>query len=591
MKKRKKSSSLLSLGKVSYKWVSLKVFLDLLLVVSTVVFIDRVSWFIVTLYNNLLTNRNIIINVGIIFGVLISKIGIPIITSRVMHKISSEIKNKTREQIYSKLLELEIESVSEKKTGAILSTAVEGVESLEVFYGLFFPQIFLSVLVPIGLFIYLQFFDQIIAWVLLAAVPLIPISVGLVAAWVRRVSKMHWSTYEDLNSFFLESIQGITTLKAFGLVSRRKEKISKKSWDFRNKTMKLLYANLASILTMDIIAMVGTALGITLAIVRFQTFGLQVALIVLLIAYEFFRPLRQLGSYFHFAVNGISASKSIIDLYNKETKKRRSDYSLVLNQKKQLPVVFQDVYFSYDDRTAEILKGISFTAEAGKITAIVGNSGSGKTTLVNLIVRFFDPLAGTIYLGNTDLSKVKTEEIRQNVSYLSQRTTLFYGSIKENLLIAKPNATEEELVSACIKAGIMDYIQTLPERFDSHLEEHARNLSTGQVQRIGIARVLLKDAPILILDEPTANIDSENEEKIRETIHTISKTKTTILISHNLRTVKQADVIFILSDGVMKEYGTHEELITKEESQYKHMVNSQLSATGIKAGIENYTAK
>lgn len=574
---KKTKTSILSFGKASYNWMSIKILINLISVGLTVVFIDRICYLISSMIAKTLTNQSLKTTIIILVSVLIAKLILPWFTNKAVFKISSKIKISTRKRIFSKLLELELDYTEHKKTGGIISTAVEGVESIETFYGLFFPQIFLSVLVPIGLFIYLRSLDPVISLVLLLGVPLIPISVGLVQAWVQRVAKMHWSTYEDLNSFYLESIQGITTLKSFGLIEKRQEKIAQKSWDFRNRTMKLLFANLTSILTMDIIAMVGTALGITLAILRFPSLGLQASLVVLLISYEFFRPLRQLGSYFHFAINGISAMKSIMELLKKKSKKRDTWnlFNKLIDQ--NTSIKFSNVFFSYRERKVDVLKGISFTAEAGKITAIVGPNGVGKSTLVNLIVRFFDPTSGKITLGDINTAHIQHENIREKVSLLSQRTTLFHGTIRDNLLIAKPNATDNELLQACQKAGIAEFINSLPEKLDSSLKEHAKNISTGQKQRIGIARALLKNAPILILDEPTANLDSENEEKIQQAIQSISKDTTTILITHHLKTIRDADKILVLADGVVKEQGTHDELVDSKGLYYELSLNQQTS--------------
>ena len=569
-------NNLFSLGKVSIHWISLKILVEILNVVATIAIINCIAFVINSAIQKNFTQDWLLIISIIIVSALLGKIIFSWLSSKAAFQISSKVKIATRNRIYTKLLELEAGYLEVKKTGGIVTTIIEGVESLEVFFGLFFPQIFLSFLIPIGLFIYLWFFSHSIALILVLAVPLIPLSIGVLRVWIRKVSKIHWSTYEDLNSYFLDSVQGITDLKIFGMIDERTKEISKRSWDFRNKTMKLLFTNLTSILAMDLIAMVGTALGITLAVFQLQTgkIALIGAIVILFTSYEFFRPLRQLGSYFHFAVNGISASKTIFEILNQESKQSPNQQFQDLSLKGNYDIKFSDVNFSYDHRF-QVLKGISFVVKTGQITAIVGRSGIGKTTIVNLIVRLFDTNSGKIFIGDYDLNNIDPNKIRNLISMVSQHTYLFQGTIRENLLIAKLDATDEELLLACQKAGIIAFVNSLPKKLDTSIAEHAKNFSSGQIQRFAIARALLKNAPILILDEPTSNVDFKSEYEILKTLQEISKEKTTIIISHRLSTIKNVDKILVIDDGLVIEEGTHRELMAAN-NLYFNLVQSQL---------------
>lgn len=572
-----KKNTIFSLGNASKFWIATTIISSLLIVLTKVMIIERIVFIIELLSINLLTTERLILVLMIISIAMIAHLFLSWLKNRSIFNISARIKLDIRNKIYSKVMEFELRYKDVKRTGGLVTTMLDGVENLESFFGLFLPQIFIAILTPIGLFFFIGQFNAIIALTLVLMVPIIPVTIGAVQAWVRRVAKMHWETFEDLNSFFLDSLQGINVLKLFGQIKQRKKEIADRSWDFRDNTMKLLYANLTSILVMDLISMIGTAIGVTMAILYFISgeLSLSGAIIILLISYEFFRPLRILGSYFHIAVNGISSAKSIIEILNQESHHLKIEKFQKLDVGNKVDIEFKDVSFSYQPESQLILKNINFKLETGKITAIVGQSGAGKTTIANLIARFYDPNIGEVSIDGCNLKNFNPNEVRNLISMVSQQTYLFHGTIRENLLIAKPKATEDELIEACEKAGILKYVLSLPEKLDASLVERAKNLSSGQIQRISIARAILKDAPIIILDEATSNVDAENEKKIQETLKNLAKTKTTIIIAHRLSTVRDADKILVLEGGRIAEKGSHQELMAKKRL-YKELVKGQL---------------
>lgn len=569
--------SVFTLGKASKEWIVCAIIANLFIAAATVVFIDRVGFVIDSLITKALTKEIFISTITIMLMALVSRIIFSWLANKSVYEISSKVKLAARDKIYAKILDLELEYRDVKKTGSIATTAVEGVEQLESIFGLVIPQAFLSLLIPLGLYFYLRGINRSISLTLLALVIFIPISIMMVRAWIKRVSKAHWFSYENLHAYYLDSLQGITTLKTFGLVNKRTEEIGKRSENFRIRTMKLLQTNLTSNLAMDIIAMSGTAVGITLAVKYMQSGAITAgaATIVVLIAYEFFRPLRLLGSYTHIAMQGIAATKSIFELLNKEPSKHAISRSTAKEKLDgNLDIVFKDIIFSYREDRNPVLKGVNFELKTGQITALVGESGSGKSTIANLIARFYEPSNGEITIGGKPLYTIDPIEIRKKISMVSQRTYLFHGSIRDNLLIAKPDATDNELYETCRKAGILDFVNSLPQKLDASLVEQAKNLSSGQIQRISIARALLKNAPILILDEPTSNVDSENEDKIQATLHEIAKTKTTLVIAHRLRTIRDADKIITLKEGKVAETGTHKDLLDKQ-GVYANLIRTQ----------------
>lgn len=572
-----KKPNIFSLGKASRFWILTTILTSLLIITINIVIIDRIANIINLLYLNSLIIEKLVLFLIIISIAMVSRLFLSWLINFAIFKTSSRIKLEVRNKIYSKILEIELRYKEIKSTGALTTTTLDGVENLESFFGLFIPQIFVAILAPIGLYFYVSIFNPGIALTLIFLIPFIPISIGIVQMWVQRVAKVHWETFEDLNSFFLDSLQGLTILKMFGQIKRRKKEIADISWEFRNNTMKLLYANLTSILIMDLISMIGTALGISLAITYFFSNELTLtgAIIILLISYEFFRPLRILGSYFHTAVNGISSGKSILKILNQKSYHLATEYSQKLGVLDNVDIEFKDVNFSYSPDSPTILNNLNFKLEAGKITAIVGQSGAGKTTIANLIARFYDPVNGGVYIGGFNLRNCNPNEIRKNISMVSQQTYLFHGSIRDNLLMAKPEATEEELLEVCEKAGISEFISSLPRKLDSSLAERAKNISGGQIQRIALARAILKNTPILILDEATSNIDSENEKIIQRTLKKLVKSKTTLIIAHRLSIVRDADKILVLDNNRIVEKGSHQELIAKK-GLYRELVKDQM---------------
>lgn len=573
----KQKHNIFTLGKASKGWILGAIIMHLFIVATTVVFFDRIGFIVDSLRSNIFTKEIFIQTVIIMILALIARFVFSWAANKAVFEISSKVKVGARDKLYSKILELELEYRDVKKTGSIVTTTVEGVEQLESIFGLVIPQAFLSLLIPLGLYFYVRQLNSSIALILLLLVIFIPISLMIVRAWIKRVSKTHWFSYENLHSYYLDSLQGITTLKTFGLVGKRTDEISRKSEDFRVRTMQLLHTNLTSILAMDIIALCGTAVGITLAVKYLKSGDITIgtAVIVVLIAYEFFRPLRLLGSYTHIAMQGISAAKSLLGILNQEPSKHTlSRISAKDKLNGNLVIKFRDVDFSYKEDRPPVLKGVNFELKTGQITALVGESGCGKTTVANLITRFYEPSGGVITIGGQPLYTIDPLEIRKKISMVSQRTYLFHGTIRENLLIAKPDATDDELYEICQKAGILDFVNSLPRKLDASLVEQAKNISSGQIQRISIARALLKDAPILILDEPTSNVDAENEEKIQATLQEIAQSKTTLVIAHRLRTVRDADKIIVIDKGRIAEEGTHRELINKN-GVYANLVMSQ----------------
>lgn len=487
---------------------------------------------------------------------------------------SSSARVKLRELIYKKLLRLGTRYSNYESTSAVVQVAGEGIEQLEVYFGKYLPQFFYSLLVPVTLFIFMSFISIKAAIVFILCVPLIPISIIAIMKIAKKILKDYWKSYSDLGGTFLENLQGLTTLKVFNVDEERHKKMNEEAENFRKITMKVLSMQLNSITIMDLVAFLGSALGSIVALIQYKNGQLQVGhlIIIILLSSEFFIPLRLLGSYFHIAMNGMAASDRIFNILDsKEREKKKSSFK---NEEwSEVKVSFNNVSFNYDNER-QILKDIDLDINNGGINAIVGESGSGKSTIASLILNKYDIQEGNIFINDIDARELDFDTIYNNISIVSTNSYIFNGTILENLLIAKKDATKEEIEAVLKKTRLFDFVSSLKDGLNSEVGQNGNKLSGGQKQRLALARTMLKDAPMIIFDEATSNIDVESEEIIWQTIDEISKDKTVLVISHRLANVRGAKKIYVINKGQIIEKGTHDELM-EFKNHYFNMVMSQ----------------
>ena len=489
---------------------------------------------------------------------------------------SVDVKRILREKIYDKLLRLGASYREQTATSEVVQMAAEGVEQLETYFGRYLPQLFYSLLAPVTLFAVLSFVSLKASVVMLICVPLIPISIVAVQKFAKRLLSRYWGVYTGLGDSFLENLQGLTTLKIYQADGQKAEEMDQEAERFRNITMKVLTMQLNSTSVMDIVAYGGAAAGMIVAVSEYLsgTLSFAGALTIILLASEFFIPLRLLGSFFHIAMNGMAASDKIfclLDLPEPEKGTKESGGS-------SLDVDFENVSFSYEE-DRQILKEISFRIPAGSMVSLVGESGCGKSTAAAVLMGRNRGYQGSVRLGGVELSEVSEESLMKSVTRVAHNSYLFKGTVEENLRMGKPDANRQEMIAVLRKVNLWGFLEA-QEGLDTKIQEKGSNFSGGQCQRLALARALLHDTPVYIFDEATSNIDVESEEMIMEVIRELAKTRTVLLISHRLANVVTSDCIYMMVQGEIREAGTHQELMQKNGS-YQKLFESQQK-------LENY---
>lgn len=498
---------------------------------------------------------------GVIFvGVIAVRFVCERMAAKASYMASVDVKHVLREKIYDKMLRLGASYKEQVSTSEVVQVCSEGVEQLETYFGRYLPQLFYSLLAPVTLFVVLSFVSFKASLVLLLCVPLIPVSIMLVQKIAKKLLSKYWSIYTGLGDSFLENLQGLTTLKIYQADEKKATEMDEESEYFRKITMKVLTMQLNSTSVMDIMAYGGAAVGIIVVLGEFAAGKVIVsgALTVILLASEFFIPLRLLGSFFHIAMNGMAASDKIfciLDLPEPEqgTKMLSGD---------GLSVHLQDVHFAYE-QNREILKGVTFDIPAGSFVSLVGESGSGKSTIAALLSGKNLGFSGSIRIGETYLQDISEQSLMEHVTIIKHNSYLFKGTVEENLRMAKSDATDAEMIAVLKKVNLWEFLR-VQNGLQTELLEKASNLSGGQCQRLALARALLKDSKMYIFDEATSNIDMESEELIMSVIYELARTKSVLLISHRLSNVVKSDCIYFLEKGVITESGSHALLMAKK---------------------------
>lgn len=505
-----------------------------------------------------------------------------LLSSRMGYLSSKTVKKVLREKIYEKLLRLGASYNGQVKTSEVVQVAVEGVEQLETYFGSYLPQFFYAMLAPLTLFACLCFVNVPSAVVLLVCVPLIPVSIAAVQTWAKKLLSKYWGQYTALGDTFLENLQGLTTLKIYQADGFKNEEMNREAEKFRRITMKVLTMQLNSITIMDLIAYGGAALGVIMAATQFRAGNVTLSgcLLLILLSADFFIPMRQLGSFFHVAMNGMAAGDKIFRLLDlPETEEKTGCFP------PDCDIVCTGLRFSYDGNSSgggdfdnggrEILCGIDMEFPKGRFVSIVGESGCGKSTAAAVLMGRNRGFGGSVEIGGRALADIRESELMKNITYVSHQSYLFKGTVRENLRMGKPDASDPELWEVLERVNMAGFLRS-GGGLDTFLTEKASNLSGGQRQRLALARALLHDSPVYIFDEAASNIDVESENDIMREIHGLAGHKTVILISHRLANVTESDNIYVMDGGNVAESGSHEQLLARG-GIYAKLWNTQQS--------------
>lgn len=559
----------------SKKYVAGNVILQWLSLVANICMMTSITALLAKLFEKAANSTDLLITVAVAVAAVIVRFVCTVLASKMSYLSSKAVKKTLREMIYKKLLRLGTSYNEKVKTSEVVQVAVEGVDQLETYFGAYLPQFFYAMLAPLTLFVVLSFVNFPCAIVLLICVPLIPIAIAAVQTWAKKLLSKYWGQYTALGDTFLENLQGLTTLKIYQADDFKNKEMNEESEKFRRITMKVLTMQLNSITIMDLIAYGGAALGVIMAATQYAAGNVSLAgcMLIILLSADFFIPMRVLGSFFHIAMNGMAASDKIFRLLDLQESESKTEAVT-----DDCSVECDNVHFSYEE-DREILHGVNMTFPMGSFTSIVGESGCGKSTVSAILMGKNKNYTGSVTVGGQELSNLSEVSLMENFTYISHQSYLFKGTVRDNLLMGCPTATDEQLWKVLERVNMAAFLKS-EKGLETLLTEKASNFSGGQCQRLALARALLHDSPVYIFDEATSNIDVESENDIMGEIHELAKTKTVILISHRLANVVDSDNIYVMDKGNVIEDGNHSQLLEKNGS-YAKLWNAQQS-------LENY---
>ena len=577
---------LLELCNSSKKWIAMTVLMNWISIICNILVILFIGNTIDKLINSNL-EINYLRDELYIGSLLVIRFLANYYSTRFSLNSSSEVKKVLREKIYEKLLDIGVNYNKFISTSSVVQIGVDGVEALEIYFGRFLPQLFYSALAPLTLFVVVSFISFKVALVLLICVPLIPLTIMAVMKIAKKLLSKYWGVYTNLGDSFLENLQGLTTLKIFDLDEEKNKEMNEDAENFRKITMRVLLMQLNSITIMDLVAYGGSAVGILIAISQFRSGIITPGglLIIILLSAEFFLPMRLLGSLFHVAMNGISASDRIFDLLDIEVEEKPSLSDEQMKSLDNIDIKLENVSYSYDKKRT-ILENINIDIKEKQTVAFVGESGSGKSTITSLLLKIDEVDKGAITFNGINLNDIPFDVLNKKVGFINHNAYIFNTTIRENIKMGKKDATDEEIYAVLKEANLDSFVKNLPNKLDTKVGEGGNLLSGGQKQRLCLARTIIKNPDIYIFDEATSNIDVESEEKIWESIEKLSKDKTVIIISHRLLNVKNADTIYMLENGVIAESGNHNELMLKG-GVYKNLVDHQNDLENIYDELES----
>lgn len=487
------------------------------------------------------------------------------------------IKESLRDRLVCRLLDAGPGYTLTHPAGKIQATIGDGVEAIQAYVGFYLPQVAVSLAGPLVIVSTLIWLDPVVGVTVGVCVVLVPLSRPLWRRLLGTRATAHWDAYERFAARILDALMGMTTLKTLGASERYGMRLRRDAEHLYRATMGNLAASTGVYSVTAFVITAGTALSVAVAALRLAGGHLDAAALftVLFLAVECFRPLVELQNYWHEGFYGVAAAGGIFALLDAEPPVRDPRRPVSLGPG---DVRFESVAFTYPGASVQALGGVDLRIEAGTTLAVVGRSGAGKSTLVALLLRFFDPQRGRVLIGGTDLRDASLAEVRALTAVVSQDTHLFHGSVADNLRLAAPSATSAEMEDAARRARIHEVISAWPRGYDTVIGERGTTLSGGERQRLAIARALLKNAPILVLDEATSSVDGQTEQELRDALAEITEGRTTLVIAHRLSTVLTADQVAVLDQGRVVECGPPAELFATGGA-WAELVRVQAGAT------------
>ena len=546
------------------KYISITTFLSCVKLIANIFFYFIFAFLLVSLINRDFSFSYSYIIISILIIVFVRQFS----TIKVAHMLGNlvvDVKRNLRKLIFEKTLKLGLAYSQLFKTQELIHLSVDNVEQLEVYFGGFLTQFYYCIVSSFILFFSIAYFNLKIAFILLGFSLAIPLSLYIILNKVKKIQKKYFAKYMNVGTLFLDSLQGLTTLKIYGTDEKREEEIAKMSEEFRIETMRVLKMQLLSIAAINWIIYAGTILAIVTSVKLFLngSLGLFPMLFIFMLAPEFFIPMRTLTSLFHVAMTGVSAAENIISFVDSPERNNNGNKEF----KNENEIKVSKLNFSYPDGT-QSLKDIDMSFKKGNLTAVVGHSGCGKSTLVSVLSGELKSKENEIFVDDVDIKNIKIEDKIKNILKITHDSHIFSGTVRENLTMANENLSDETMIEVLKKVKLWD-IFLKNKGLDTSLESQGKNLSGGQVQRVALARALLYDASVYIFDEATSNIDIESEEIILSIIYSLSKEKTVIYISHRLPAIKNADCIYVMDKGKIIESGEHIKLYAKKGLYYE----------------------
>lgn len=568
------NKTLLRLARGLWQWILAIAAVSFLTLVGTTALAEIVSQFLGSLFEPQVVLSTVKSAVGAAFLASVFTFLAQLVKGLIEYKTAAKARSTMRKTIFSKVMELDAGGIEKIGPTSAITAAVDAVEQMQAYFSSYLPSLIFSVIAPIYLFLHLKNISLIVAVLLLfVSLILFPLH-NLFRGKIEALRKTYWRSLDDMTGYYMDGLRGLTTLKLFDRDREHSRVLGEKA-DVLNKNINaFMKINFTSFLVTELLIYAAITVSLVICITGMRNGDITIAqaLTVLMLSYSYFSAIRQLMSASHSALTAISAAGKVEEILQTDTS-RPYNPELPADPEHFDGIRMEHVSYGYEGRS-RALQDVSLTIPRGSSVALVGLSGCGKSTAASLLMRFCDPDQGTIFIEGKEYRSVTPQQLRTNIAMVPQQVNLFSGTIRENLLLADPNANDEKLKEALSEAGLGSFLKTLPKGLDSDVGNAGAALSGGQRQKMGIARALLSEAQYMIFDEATSSVDPQSEREIWETIGRLSKTRTLIIISHRMSTIQNANCIYVLEKGVVAQRGSHAELM-QQGGLYRELVTRQ----------------